>query len=276
MVLAVDDVNDFRSAAQDERLHRDGKYVLDVPELQLGVRVHPGIDRQIFIGNVDLRFHGPGFEIYAASEANNFSCKRTAQGIHANLQFIANLDVFHRVFRHRHAQTQQTTFGELYDRQRLIVGIPARLNQRSGIRIAPGDDSIQGSDDLRISLYRPDPVTIGDSHLRGPPRRRQRCFCCVHLGGCGKILRLGVIQLLLGDQAGLGFRRLLHTSVVRVQGSIFSLRPGHIVLGANDLVLPLAHLRQRSPPTAPAIQELRGRQASVLPGPCPRYPRRCA
>ncbi len=121
MVLAVDDVNDFLSAAQDERLHRDGKHVLNVPELQLGVRVHPGIDRQIFIGNVDLRFHGSGFEIYAAREANNFSCKGTTQCIHANLQLIANLDVFHGVFRHRHAQSQQTTLGELYDRQGLIV-----------------------------------------------------------------------------------------------------------------------------------------------------------
>jgi hypothetical protein len=102
-----------------------------------------------------------------------------------------------------------------------------------------------GSDDLRVSLYRPHPVAIRDRHLRSPPRRRQSCLRCIHLGGCGKIFRLGVVQFLLSDQAGLGFRCLLHTSVVRVQSSIFSLRPGHIVLSADDFILSLTHCGNR-------------------------------
>ena len=76
---------------------------------------------------------------------------------------------------------------------------------------------------------------------------------------------MGVIQFLLSDQAGLGFRCLLHASVIRVQRSIFRLRPGHIVLCPDDLVLTASHLRNGALQLGPQFGNLKDGERLPLP-----------
>ena len=65
--------------------------VFDVGELQLGIGIHAGIDGEVPVRDVDLGLHGPGFEIHVAGKAHDLTGEGATQGIHANLQWVADL-----------------------------------------------------------------------------------------------------------------------------------------------------------------------------------------
>ena len=73
MILAIDHEDNLFVTPQDESLDRNGQYVLDMPKLQLGIGVHPRVDGKVFIGDIDLGFHGSGFEIHAAGKADDLA-----------------------------------------------------------------------------------------------------------------------------------------------------------------------------------------------------------
>ena len=159
--------------------------------------------------------------------------KRPVQRVHSHLQLVAHLHVAHGVFRHRHTQAQQAALRQLDDGQRLAVGVGARLNERSGIGIAPGDHAVDGRDHVGVILHRAHPPVVCAGHLGAALGGGQRRLGGIHLRRRGQIFRLGVIQLLLRNQPRLRLGRLLQTVVVGMQRGVsgFCRRPLHAVPG---------------------------------------------
>ena len=67
-----------------------------------------------------------------------------AKRFHPNLHGIALVHVLHVFDGHRNIQPQQVIVRNAHQRHGLGVGCGAGLNERAGIRVAPGDHAVKG------------------------------------------------------------------------------------------------------------------------------------
>ena len=152
--------------------------------------------------------------------------------------------------------------GEFDDRHGARVR-GAGLNERAGVRVPPRHDAIEWSGDARVVRHRGVALLVrlrdAELLLRGGQCR----LCGIDLRCRLAVLRFGVVELLLGDQAGPGVGRLLQTLRRGVQGVIVRLGTQHIALRAVDLVLDLAYARVRALRPARSAREYRASRGLV-------------
>src|SRR5258708_34606278 len=109
MICIVEDVDHLLAPVQDQGFDGNGDDVFNVREAKHGVGVHTGRNGEVAVLDVYFGFHGAGFKIDVAREANDFSGEGTADGIDADVEFVAVVDVSDIGLGYRDAEAQQRT-----------------------------------------------------------------------------------------------------------------------------------------------------------------------
>ena len=112
-----------------------------------------------------------------------------AQRFHAHVHLVPQMDVFDVLHGHGEIQPQAVVVGDPHQRHGLGIGRRARLDERAGVGIAPGDHAVERGGDLRVGEQR-----LISLHVRFGGGD----------GGRGRaVLGFGGIEVLLGDEIGM-------------------------------------------------------------------------
>ena len=206
------------------------------------LRVHPWIETQITVGDIDLGQHGSGIGIECARETDDLACKCAPGRVDFHEHISAELNVGHVAFRHGHAKPEQVALGHLYHRKCIRIVVLSCLNQRTGIGVALCHHSRKRGDDLLVSGHRFEPAA---GRARNPElllHGIQRGLRDADLGRGLLVFGACVIQLLLCDQPWSFFGSFFQTGVFSVQRGVRRLRADDLALCASDIRLTVADL----------------------------------
>src|SRR6185437_9110609 len=134
---------------------------------------------------------------------------------------------------HGNAQPEDVLLGQA-DHGHGLGG--AGLDHGAGVGEALGDDAVKGSGDAGIGQHGFQPALVGlGFRLLGLGAGQGRARG-LDLRGGGFVLGVGVVHLLLRDQAGLGLEHLIEPGVGEVGGVLGGLGLGLEILRAGDVL----------------------------------------
>src|SRR5208282_4492530 len=81
------------------------------------LRVHPWIETEVKVRDIDLGQHGSGVGIECARETDDLACKCVPSRADCHPHIAADLNVGNVALWHGHAKTEQVALGHLYHRK---------------------------------------------------------------------------------------------------------------------------------------------------------------